>query len=134
MDGFRFKCPHCYSFSVHREVDHRLSSELIVGCSTCGWHLYGEAKVSEEVEKQQATWLLDKRRRDKEDKKRREEERRRQAELLARNCAWRHCSKGPDGSTAERRKTSKYCSRDCSNRNARWRHDQRASELPRQVA
>jgi hypothetical protein len=37
-------------------------------------------------------------------------------------CAWHKCEKGDGGGRAIARKTSKYCSRDCSNRNARWRH------------
>ena len=33
-------------------------------------------------------------------------------------CIWPPCEK-------PRRKKSKYCSRECSNKNARWRHKQR---------
>ena len=40
-------------------------------------------------------------------------------------CAWHKCAKGPDGGRAVARPNSKYCSRDCSNRNARWRHKNR---------
>ena len=40
-------------------------------------------------------------------------------------CAWQFCDKGAGGGRAIRRKGSKYCSRDCSNKNARWRHKQR---------
>lgn len=40
-------------------------------------------------------------------------------------CAWLHCDKGTTSVRAIRRKGSKYCSRDCSNKNARWRHKQR---------
>ena len=40
-------------------------------------------------------------------------------------CAWFKCEKGPNGTRARVRTNSKYCSRDCSNRNARWRHKQR---------
>ena len=32
------------------------------------------------------------------------------------------CDKGENGGRAVTRSRSKYCSRDCSNRNARWRH------------
>ena len=35
------------------------------------------------------------------------------------------CEKGENGKRAKVRSNSKYCSRDCSNRNARWRHKQR---------
>ena len=40
-------------------------------------------------------------------------------------CAWFKCTKGVNGTRAKVRPNSKYCSRDCSNRNARWRHKQR---------
>jgi hypothetical protein len=40
-------------------------------------------------------------------------------------CAWLYCDKGGPLGRAVRRKGSKYCSRDCSNKNARWRHKQR---------
>jgi hypothetical protein len=36
-------------------------------------------------------------------------------------CAWINCEKGPDAGRAPRRKNSKYCSRQCSNKNARSR-------------
>ena len=37
-------------------------------------------------------------------------------------CAWNACNKGPDNTRAKSRPNSKYCSRKCSNDNARWRH------------
>ena len=40
-------------------------------------------------------------------------------------CAWMECNKGASGGRAFARKNSKYCSRDCSNRFARWRHKNR---------
>jgi hypothetical protein len=40
-------------------------------------------------------------------------------------CAWFKCDKGSNMIRATVRSNSKYCSRDCSNRNARWRHKQR---------
>ena len=40
-------------------------------------------------------------------------------------CAWFKCDKGENGGRAVTRSRSKYCSRDCSNRNARWRHKNR---------
>ena len=43
-------------------------------------------------------------------------------------CAWFQCNKGSNGTRAFARKNSKYCSRDCSNRNARWRHKNRDSD------
>jgi hypothetical protein len=40
-------------------------------------------------------------------------------------CTWHECDKGVSGGPDVRRKGSKYCSRDCSNKNARWRHKKR---------
>ena len=40
-------------------------------------------------------------------------------------CSWFKCTKGVNETRAKVRTNSKYCSRDCSNRNARWRHKQR---------
>ena len=40
-------------------------------------------------------------------------------------CAWFKCEKGLNETRSTIRSNSKYCSRDCSNRNARWRHKQR---------
>ena len=43
-------------------------------------------------------------------------------------CAWHNCTRGPNGGRAIRRKNSKYCSRACSNANARWRFKQRKKD------
>ena len=40
-------------------------------------------------------------------------------------CAWEKCAKGLEGGRADARNKSKYCSRDCSNKNARFRHKAR---------
>ena len=42
----------------------------------------------------------------------------------ARLCDWFKCDKD-NGRPALARPKSKYCSKDCSNKNARWRHKQR---------
>lgn len=41
-------------------------------------------------------------------------------------CEWFKCNKGPDGTRANSRARSKYCSRACSNSSARHRHKLRA--------
>lgn len=41
-------------------------------------------------------------------------------------CEWFKCTKGPDGTRADSRARSKYCSRACSNSSARHRHKLRA--------
>jgi len=40
-------------------------------------------------------------------------------------CAWHNCTRGPGNGRAVRRKNSKYCSRACSNANARFRFKKR---------
>jgi len=40
-------------------------------------------------------------------------------------CAWKECNKGQNGDPAPPRSKSIYCSRDCSNKNARLRHRNR---------
>ena len=42
-------------------------------------------------------------------------------------CSWTECEKGESGGPAFARKRSKYCSRDCSNRNARANYLKRKS-------
>lgn len=49
-------------------------------------------------------------------------------------CAWKDCNKGPKGEAAARREKSKYCSRDCKNKYARWRYKLRQKGLIPQVA
>jgi hypothetical protein len=43
-------------------------------------------------------------------------------------CAWHNCVRGSTGGRDIRRKNSKYCSRACSNANARWRFKQRKKD------
>jgi len=40
-------------------------------------------------------------------------------------CAWENCDKGLNGVPEFARRNSKYCSRDCSNKNARSRYKKR---------
>tara|TARA_Y100000310_G_scaffold338820_1_gene429580 strand:+ start:1825 stop:2238 length:414 start_codon:yes stop_codon:yes gene_type:complete len=59
--------------------------------------------------------------------KKAKEERKRKEEAANNNsyCGWVTCDKGPKNTRALSRPNSKYCSRDCSNRNARDRHKRR---------
>ena len=43
-------------------------------------------------------------------------------------CSWHACTRGQGGGRAAARKNSKYCSRACSNANARWRFKHRNRE------
>lgn len=46
-------------------------------------------------------------------------------EALEDICSWFKCDKGENGGPAKNKTKSKYCSKDCSNKNARFRHKQR---------
>ena len=43
-------------------------------------------------------------------------------------CDWFQCNKGKDGKRGLTPINSKYCSKDCSNKNARWRYKQRQND------
>ena len=49
-------------------------------------------------------------------------------------CAWKDCNKGEGKEAAVKRDTSKYCSLDCKNKNARWRYKLRQKGLLPKVA
>jgi hypothetical protein len=101
----------------------------------CGKIIYGAA-VQTEVDRQYGLFMVEERRLKaarKEaaliaDARRIEEERKLEAAkatVQSLNCAWKECTKGSEGRSALRRSASIYCSRDCSNKNARLRHRER---------
>lgn len=137
---FRMACPKCgsrSSYSIHRQGSYqRFPDEdewydVVFSCM-CGTRLYGR-RVKEEWDGQEEEHVkavqaevrrkaaeeakrrkeeAERKRREEAERKQREEEERRRKEL---ECAWMHC-------TNPRRPNSKYCSRECSNKNARHRH------------
>jgi hypothetical protein len=146
--SFRFACPKCKSLSGHSVTRLNTASysregkwdDRIFACM-CGKRLYGEA-IREEYDRQ---WEAVEAQLKKEERARRqqreserkqqteavavaveearlvEEEQRCQAGLLLAECAWKDCKN-------EARSISKYCSRTCSNRNARHRYKVRKKE------
>jgi len=137
---FFLRCPKCDSTNISiREA--RISmfggSEKEFHCHMCGKVIYGAAKIEEEYNHQvqafRARMEQDQKQRQAEEDAKREQallevkrkiltEKAKRAALATPKvvvqtpaCAWKDCS-NPS------RKNSKYCSRDCSNKNARHRH------------
>jgi transcription elongation factor Elf1 len=134
---FLFRCPKCNSSSVSRSDPTFTTTpgHFSIGCSMCGWALYGTAKISAEVDAQHTQW----RKSEREAKKRREalrvaqeaytwkrwEKRHESAQAIRTGrglCANLKCDKGPEGKRpADKRESSTYCSRECCVMNARLR-------------
>ena len=137
MKNFGLPCPKCGSANTWLESDSRVL-KAVLRCA-CGLHNYLsegallaaqedfvaqqrqkllEAKASSEAE--QARVREEERRKEEEREKRRARDRARKERELALvpeipPCAWQDCQ-SPKGDN------SIYCSRDCSNKNARARH------------
>ena len=121
MPRFRIQCPKCTSTNTYIEKDSSSAiGAMVLVCWACGKRVYGEPGIRIIVEPQYEEYL----RHIKETKEakrlaaRRERERLRREELQIARCAWEGCNE-------PHRSRSKYCSRDCSNRNARARHSER---------
>ena len=128
-------CPKCGSragFRVERDQYSSAGSrdDSILRCR-CGFFLYGRGAIQSLIALQQAAFL-------KSAEASREEAKTKKAantiptlsvakrakqssEESISICAWVFCTKGSGGVPASKRENSKYCSRDCSNRNARHR-------------
>ena len=99
------KCSKCGSMTwIDR--DDASGGQPVMRCR-CGLYVYGESAVRSAVMAYR-----------EEAENSREVER--QSVVVSVHCSWDTCSK-------MKRKNSKYCSRDCSNRNARARHAARRS-------
>lgn len=145
--SFALKCPKCTSGNIVIEKDSRSYFQRAVPslhCMMCGKIVYGEEAIEAEYLRQKAAYKnevsavkVEKRPDPKPARKfntsRKPAKAPAPAEPPASNgitgaepskpetqgtCAWRECSKPS-------RDTSKYCSRACSNKNARWRHARR---------
>ena len=103
-------CPKCQTSYTWIETDPHSGGTPMLRCR-CGLCIYGMGAVERIVQDQQEEAERH-RKRDLEKALVIEEER------IANQCAWATCGN-------ERRPTSKYCSRDCSNKNARARHQKR---------
>lgn len=146
------QCPKCFSANLELERDRRVAGirgphQVQLHCFTCGFVLYGEKAVQEECDKQYTAFLRERNLtpEDVEPAPRAElataeaqtgtptenaappasTESTQSADAEAANpaeggemCAWPGCGKIA-------RPRSKYCSRNCSNKNARARHAKR---------
>jgi len=121
---FKFRCVNCNSVDVELYRDRQGYGQDYLNCR-CGWQFYGTDRIVALYESQKAAY---------EESLIVEEPVVEEAppeplpEPSEDLCAWEACDKSPQGGRAERRKGSKYCSRDCSNRNARYRYQQRAKK------
>lgn len=124
-------CAKCASLTTDLYRDRDFSGQgfprdAVLHCRCCGYRLHGAIaiayteRVLKEKEKAAKELRLGQRRKAAEEARRKEEQR--QLEQSQRSCeslcAWEGCEK-------EARSTSKYCSRSCSNKNARARHRKR---------
>lgn len=136
MMRFLPTCPKCDSTAVSMERDPKWSNrgwpnDALFRCTTCGHRLYGkdalahitlEQKRHQDEEVRRAQEAEAERQRKEEERQRKEEERlRREHEVISFQCAWGECE-------LPRREKSVYCSRECSNKNARARHAARRHE------
>lgn len=121
MDHLPVTCPYCET-----ATDYQLVGKPTLSCGKCGYFCYGEEVrrlVKEERARLDLQIVLSAWERAK-------AQMRQEPEVIGNLiilplCAWEDCDKGPQGGPAMTKPNSKYCSRDCSNRNARWRFAQR---------
>lgn len=147
-------CPKCFSHNLELERDRRIAGirgphQVQLHCFTCGFVLYGEKAVQEECDRQYGEFLRDRNLSPEDVAPTRSTEPERAAsspkDALAsatvngttadggdedeggsdqplpegtEMCSWDGCGKPA-------RPRSKYCSRNCSNKNARSRHAKR---------
>ena len=109
MSTTGFHCPKCGSKSISVSKERSAMPLRILSCLVCGYRIYGEKEIISELKKQVSS--------------RKKSEPTFKAETNL--CAWSECTKSPSGQRAISRPGSKYCSRDCSNKNARHRYNLR---------
>ena len=130
--SFRFCCPKCNSQHVtidtDRQASYREQANHFLKCTICAWVLYGDDRIEEEVSRQRRSWRKqqeeEERVRTVEAERNAEEERRMAEEEMRRlaiKCQWPTCNR-------PHRPNSKYCSCDCSNKNARARYKNRRGD------
>ena len=148
--SWKMHCPKCTSHNLELERDRRVAGirgphQVQLHCRTCGFVLYGEKAVQEECDRQYTAFLRE-RNLSPEDLEPQPTSEPEQPAAAASEpeaseattngsstsepaavepppegveiCAWASCNKPA-------RPRSKYCSRNCSNKNARARHAKR---------
>ena len=98
-------CPKCGSSTTFIERDYA-TKERILSCFMCGMRAYGDIEIQKILLPQI------------------EAAKEKQLKRVQRLCSWKDCNKD-NGSRRKARTNSKYCSRDCSNKNARYRYLER---------
>jgi len=106
-------CPKCGSSTTFIERDYS-TKERILSCFMCGMRAYGDIEIHKillpqiEAAREKVSFPSP-----SSDHK-----------YVERLCNWKDCNKD-SGSRRRARANSKYCSRDCSNKNARYRYLER---------
>jgi len=117
--SFRFRCPKCGSSHVTINADRHTTygdnPNHYIKCTICAWMLYGDEQIRVEVDRQQA---VTERRQMESFRLRTQVEEHIHEETDGARCSWAGCGNPP-------RPNSKYCSRECSNKNARQRYKKR---------
>ena len=137
--AFKMQCPKCGSTSLYLEEDQKAfvgggRYQVQLHCYMCGKVIYGQEAIEGEYKKQHTEWLAtdnsegaaakgtgefgDESVEDVETDSKSDESDDASSE---KECAWRECKKAA-------RPRSKYCSRNCSNKNARSRYSRRNDE------
>lgn len=135
---FRPRCPKCGHRPLSIERDNRARVD-IVSCYICGWNVYGKANIEKMVREQlgsfkpaappkERTWSDSPLRAHEVRRARRAEKRGtpKGDEAVPEGwptCSWKHCT-NPTKKT-KTGKPLKYCSRECSLKNAHQRHRDR---------
>ena len=118
--SFRFRCPKCGSSHVTIDADRHSTygdnAHHYIKCTICAWMLYGDENIRREVDRQQA--VTERRQLESYRLRTEQPERADEGEDRGATCAWEGC-------TNPQRPNSKYCSRECSNKNARARYKSR---------
>lgn len=139
---FSLTCPKCQSSRVELMRDPRFNTgpkDVYLHCAMCGKTIYGagvhmelerqhrlfEEKKKQRIQEEEIRAAAEAARKKAEAKRARLEAAQRKQRVESLQCAWATCDKGHNGESAMRRSNSIYCSRDCSNRNARARHKAR---------
>ena len=134
--AFKMQCPKCGSSSLYLEEDQKAfigdgRHQVQLHCYMCGKVIYGQDSIESEYKKQRTLWLSANNSTDGDspspvnDKEPAaptaqagDASSKEGGESSMPQCAWRLCEKVA-------RPRSKYCSRNCSNKNARSRYSRR---------
>lgn len=137
--AFKMQCPKCNSTSLFLEEDQKAfvgggRHQVQLHCYMCGKVIYGQTAIEAEYNKQMAIWAKANQNEpaipaaspQAESSKQKAKKSSDNTESAVASdpslpkCAWKECDKPA-------RPRSKYCSRNCSNKNARARYSKRSN-------